>query len=569
MKAMRRKIKLVWWREFKIFMLNKKTVGQQERDDFSATCASIISGTISVFLTILVTVFPLIYRRAYFDILEVKYQCYYLTVIGMLAVSLLLGIVMLLIDAKEFQGSHGKAFFAKLAPKNWKTTFRATDVAVIVFWLASLISTLQSKYLFESFWGNEGRYTGLFLTTLYVAAYFLISKCWKFKGWILELFLVSGMVMCVIGITDYFQMDILDFRGAIKPEQSTIFTSTVGNINTYTAYVALVMGFAAAMFAVEKNTVRMIWYYVCMVISFFAIIMGCSDNAYLALGALFICLPFVLFRSWTGLRRYLVIVASFFTVIQCIDVINQKYAEIVIGLDSLFGVIVEFGGLHYVVAVLWGMTAGVYFYCRRKYQKYVSMKNQENSDSIGKMPVRVWGIVVSAAVLIVCFMLFDANAAGNGARYGALRNYLEFSDSWGTNRGYIWRKSLEMYREFPLKYKLFGYGPDTFGILTTNKIKFDMINATTQIFDTAHNEYIQFLLTIGPIGMAAYVTALLSAARRFMKRYPMNPAMLGCGAAVVCYAAQALVNLNLPIATPMMWLMMSAGMAASREAFSR
>ena len=74
-----------------------------------------------------------------------------------------------------------------------------------------------------------------------MVVYFVVSRFWKVQGWILQLFLISGMIMCVIGITDYFQLDLLDFRGKIKPEQSTIFTSTVGNINTYTAYVAIIM----------------------------------------------------------------------------------------------------------------------------------------------------------------------------------------------------------------------------------------------------------------------------------------------------------------------------------------
>ena len=95
------------------------------------------------------------------------------------------------------------------------------------------------------------------------------------------------MILCLIGITDYFQLDVLNFRGNMRPEQSTIFTSTIGNINTYTAYVAIVMGVAAGGFAAAKGRLQTIWYYVCMTVAFFAIIMGCSDNAYLALGAMF------------------------------------------------------------------------------------------------------------------------------------------------------------------------------------------------------------------------------------------------------------------------------------------
>ena len=525
------------------------------RDGFAGTCSSIISGVISFFLLVLVTVFPLIYDNSYFNILETKYKCYYLSMIGMLVILLVLSIVMLIIDIIEFRGIHAKALFAKLAPRNWKTTFCVADVAVMVFWLVALISTLQSEYLFESFWGNEGRFSGLFLLTLYVCVYFVVSRFWNVKGWVLEAFLITGMIMCVIGITDYFQMDILNFRGRIKPEQSTIFTSTVGNINTYTAYVALLMGLSAAMFATSKKLIKSVWYYCCMVITFFAIIMGCSDNAYLALGALFGLLPFVLFRSRMGVRRYLVMVASFFTVIQCIDLINQRFADVVIGLESLFQILVNLKGLLVVVVLLWAAAIGLFCYDRRK---------SSMEDARGNQLLYIWATVVVVVVLGVCFALYDANAAGNAERYGAVGSYLVFNDHWGTNRGYIWRKTLELYREFPLMHKLFGYGPDTFGILTTEAIKFEMINVTGQVFDNTHNAYLQYLITIGPVGVLAYVTFLGSVVVRCWKYMVKNPYVVGCCFAVICYAVQALVNLDLPIATPMMWMLASVGLAAGR-----
>lgn len=537
--------------------IKRKTVDY--KDDFAETCSGIISGVISVFLLILVTVFPLVYHDSYFDILETKYMWYYRTVLAMLAVLLVLAIVMLMIDQMDHKGVHTTCFFAKLLPRNWRTTFGVADVAIIVFWLVAVISTLQSEYIYEAFWGNEGRYSGLFLLTLYVVAYFVISRFWRVKGWILEAFLVSGLIVCGIGITDYFQLDILHFRSgirALQPQQSTIFTSTMGNINTYTAYVALVMGVATALFATAKKSGRVIWYYVCMVVAFFAIIMGCSDNAYLAIGVLFIFLPLVLFRSRMGIRRYLFIVATFSTVIQCIDVVNQVYSEMVIGLDSLFQVLVNFSGLIYVVVALWLVYITVYMIWR---------KNQGMTEEIDTLPVRIWSGVLLLVVLMVCFALFDANIGGGADKYGALSNYLVFNDGWGTNRGYIWRKSVEIFRDFPMLHKLFGYGPDTFGILTTSNFRMEMVNATGQVFDSAHNEYLQYLVTIGGLGMVSYVVFLFSACLKMYKSLSQNPYILGCLFAVLCYAAQALVNLNLPIAAPIMWLLLSIGMAACKK----
>ena len=535
-------------------MAKKRTATGQ--DYFAETCSSIISGVISFFLLVLVTVFPLIYDNSYFNILPTKYKCYYLTTIGMMAILLVLTIIMLVIDLKEYHGNHARSLLIKLAPRNWKTTFHAADAAVLVFWLTTLISTLQSDYLFESFWGNEGRFSGLFLLTLYVSAYFIVSRFWKMKPWLPEAFLISGIILCLIGITDYFQLDVLNFRGHIKPEDSAIFTSTIGNINTYTAYVALLMGLSAAMFTTAKSLLKSIWYYSCMVITFFAIIMGCSDNAYLALGALFGFLPFVLFRSRRGIRRYLMMLASFFTVIPCIGLINQKYAGMVIGLDSLFQVLVTVKGLPVLAALLWGATITLVCF---------EQKNPSKDDNLGNCLIYIWLAVTGLVILAVCFALYDVNINGNTERYGSVGSYLLFNDHWGTNRGYIWRKSLELYREFPLMRKLFGYGPDTFGILTTKTIHFEMMNATGgQIFDNAHNAYLQYLLTIGFIGVTAYVIFLIAAIVRCWKQIPQHPYLIGCVFAVICYIVQALVNLDLPIATPVMWLLLSVGVGACR-----
>lgn len=544
----------------------EKKMSVYVEDSFSETCSAIISGVITFFLMLITTVFPLIYHNSYIDILETKYKAYYIPMLAMLGILLVLGLIMMLIDFKECGGDHTKQLFSGLKPKNWKETFCIADAAVLLFWVIALISTLQSDYFYESFWGNEGRYSGLFLLTIYVVVYFVVSRFWKVQGWILQLFLISGMIMCVIGITDYFQLDILDFRGKIKPEQSTIFTSTVGNINTYTAYVAIIMGFAAARFTQEENRLKMIWYYGCMTISFFAIIMGCSENAYLAIGALFAFLPFVVLKSRRGILRYLVMLSTFVTVIQCIDWINQAFADIVIGLDSLFGIISNFKGLFPAAILLWVITAVWYWFMVRK--NSVKSENAEavlgslqDSDvfALGKLLGRIWGGLLIAGVVALLFMLYDANAGGNGARYGSLAEYLVFSDSWGTNRGYIWKASFRMYQKLKPIHKLFGFGPDTFGIMTTDKIMAEMIDATGQIFDNAHNAYIQYFVTIGPLGALAYVGFLISGIGRITKMRERNPYALACAGAVLCYACQAIVNLDLPIATPMMWLLMSAG----------
>lgn len=535
------------------FMGKQKTV---QKDAFADSCASIISGVISVFLFVLVMGLSLYVHDSYFDILESKFKWYSGSFLLMLGIAFVLGLVMLGIDWKEYRGEHSRKLFSGLKPQNWKQTFGPADAAVILFWLISLISTCQSRYRYEAFWGNEGRYSGLFLMTLYVVMYFVVSRFWKFQGWVIHVFLLAGMLVCGLGITDYFRMDLMGFRVRIKPEQAYIFVSTIGNINTYTAYIAVIMGAAAGIFALSEKRWEQIWSYLCMVVSFMAIIMGSSDNAYLAVGALFALLPLLLFRKKSGVVRYLVMVSTFATVMQVIDFLNYTYENTVVGLGGLFQILTDMPGLLPLTVMLWGITAVVYSCLMRKKTK--------QGDEIRRRLQQAWLVFLAVALCVAVYMFIDANMLGNGARYGSFANYLVFNDGWGTNRGYVWRKSMEAYSKFFFAHKLFGYGPDTFGILTTKSVFADMVEVTGQIFDNAHNEYLQYLVTIGPIGLLAYLVFLVSACRRMLHCNFKREYVVACALAVICYCFQAVVNLNLPITAPFLWGMLSIGIAAVR-----
>ena len=140
-----------------------------------------------------------------------------------------------------------------------------------------------------------------------------------------------------------------------------------------------------------------------------------------------------------------------------------------------------------------------------------------------------------------------------------------FNDDWGTNRGYIWRNAMECFQQFPVMKKAIGFGPDTFGIVLLNKTAG---NRYGQTFDNAHNEYLHYLITVGFAGLTAYLVFLFSFAVRVIRRAGENQYIAAAFFAVLCYSAQAFVNLNLPIATPIMWMLFMLGELGIRESRS-
>lgn len=520
------------------------------------TAKNILSSVIGVFIIIVLSVFPLYYDNYYFNILKAKYTFYFITILVMLGICLVIAIVFCFIDRMEYGGYNTKKFFKSIFSKELWKNLTVVDKVLLIFWLFAVISTLQSDYLYESFWGNEGRYSGLFLITLYVLSIFVIGKLGKIKKWYLDLFLFAGVLVCLFGITDYFRMDLLHWKVRVVEGQKDSFTATMGNVNTYTAYVALVTGAAVSLFVTEKNPFRMAWYFIVTVITFFAIIMGQSDNAYLALGALFGLLPFVLFGTREGIRRYLAVVAAFVTVIKCIALINLKQLDKVIGLGGIFKMLSNYDKLTYIVIALWAVVIVLYI----GEVSFFKGKKEE----VGKWLRIVWLCFIAAALAGIVWVLYDANFGGHAERYQALSGYLIFNDQWGTTRGYCWRIGWESYMKQPLLHKLFGFGPDTFGLLTW-PYREESLELYHVFFESAHNEYLQYLVTMGPFALLVYLAFLLSSCAVMVKNILKRPWVLAPLMAVVCYGAQALVNINLPIATPIMWMFLAIGIAMCRE----
>lgn len=513
----------------------------------------LFSYIIALFLAVTFVVFPLFYHNYYFDLLITKYRFYFISVLLLALVCLAAAFVFWFIDRMEYTGDYSLQFLRGLSWKNLKKKLTLPEIFLLVFLLIAIISTLQSGFLYESFWGNEGRYSGLFLMLLYGLSVFLISRLGLMKQWYLDLFLFTGLLVCLFGITDYFRMDLLHWKVEVASRQVDMFTSTLGNINTYTAFVGMVVGVSAALFATGKNLFRNGWYYIVFMVSLLALITGQSDNAYLSLGALFCFLPFALFGTRRGIKRYVVLIASFFAAIKVIDWINKVYAGKVIGLTGIFDALAKHDKLELMVAGVWLLVVvlylGDYFLFRGK------------ADQVGKWLRITWFVLLAAAFLSVFYILYDANFGGHPEKYQAYSQYLIFNDSWGTDRGYCWRIGWEAYMKQPLIHKLFGFGPDTFGLLTWGSRE-ETIRLYGVYYESAHNEYLQLLVTMGPFALISYLGFLGSSWYLMGKKLTEKPWLLAPMIATVCYAAQAFVNISIPIATPLMWTLIAVGLAA-------
>lgn len=501
----------------------------------------------TLFFAIVLMIFPLYYHNYYYDILTAKYQFYWMLALIFIMASL----IGRILEAVK----NGEGFKSIVKLPDWKK-MRKSHLFLAGFLLFTTLSTITSDYVYESFWGNEGRFSGLFLISLYCIVTFIISRRGKGEKWLLEVFLFSGLLVCLFGITDYFRMDILGWKENANPNQVDIFYSTMGNVNTYTAYIGMISAVACGLFSFEKNKIRSVCYFLLMVISFVATITGQSDNGYLSLGALFAIIPFFTFGTLEGVTRYAFTGAAFLTAVKYVDIVSKKYAGTVIGLGGLFKAATKFKYLNAVIALVWIIAIALLIVC-------VKRAKDGKEDSFGRKLIYVWAGIVAVGVLGVLALLVDANLLGHGERYGSLKEYIVFNDDWGTKRGFAWKSALKCYWELPFIHKLFGFGPDTFGILTWEFRHISLENYGFY-FESAHNEFLQYLVLMGPFATACYIGFLISSCVEMGKKVKQTPWLLASLLVVACYAAQSIVNINLPIATPVMWAILAMGLAGSR-----
>ena len=547
-----------------------------------------------IWAVLMLSLFPLIFTDFYFNILETKFITLCILNFGVMGGILLWRLFSAPKPAEpEAKGSA-------------LSGLSATDWCMLAYLACATVATANaSPYIWQAFSGIEGRYTGLFYILMLTGTWFTVTRHYSFETRVITVFFCAAWIVSLLGISDFYDMNLLHFKDEMREDEYEIFTSTIGNINTYVVLIGIFTAIASSLFVLsEEGSGRILFYYLSVVVSFLAIATGSSDNGYLSLGALFAFLPLAAFRNQRALRRYVVLLATYLSVILFLLRESRLKAGKVIRIDGFFNLFRKVPALPKIALLLWALAAALYLLAAfRRKKSAAPAKNPapaKNSDPAKDtapakaaaapkdpeaLPVAVrivWGILVAGAACVLLSVLVKANRMSMqeaGAAYGNLAQYLKFSDSWGTNRGYIWRVGWEEYMALPLSKRITGSGPDTFGIYMMIHRWKEMQEKTNQIFDSAHNEYLQYLFTVGPVGLLSYLgvlaTSVYTAFRTAVRMYRrggerdilLAPYLCAFAFMVLCYACQAVVNINIPIATPVLWtfLMIAAAMARNER----
>ena len=133
-------------------------------------------------------VLPLIFTDFYFNILETKYLTYCAITIA----------TIVLMAAYGLYSGRLVSAMKELDIKKTVKELNLVDWSMIVFWLCNVLSWVFCKdWRYEAFWGTSGRYNGVFLMTIYLIIYFLLTRFFRFRKWYLDVFLAVGIFVCI------------------------------------------------------------------------------------------------------------------------------------------------------------------------------------------------------------------------------------------------------------------------------------------------------------------------------------------------------------------------------------
>ena len=91
-----------------------------------------------------------------------------------------------------------------------------------------------------------------------------------------------------------------------------------------------------------------------------------------------------------------------------------------------------------------------------------------------------------------------------------------------------------------------------------------MSEVTRKVYDSSHNVILQRLLTVGLFGCIAYLGLVLSSIRYMIRNAFGSPEVIACASAAAAYFAEAMVDPEQSVTTPLFYVVLAVGVGLAR-----
>lgn len=524
----------------------------------------LMTGITSAFLLYMLVIYPLALHDHYFDITYTKYTVFKVGVI-LFAVIWAMGLVIVLtgINAGGMKGRHAGGNVKVGTMDKLKAVIcdgvYGTDICMVLFFVSGVMSFIMAEDKKNAFTGAQGRYCGLAFMILIFIMYIIVSarvsnmeKMWSLISMV---FVLVSSVTFIIAILQNIGFDPFKLLDGINRKQRNIYVSTFGNIDIFGSFICIALPLFMGLYVTEKSNIKRIVYGIGVFAGFMAFIPANADVVFAGVGAAIIAVLFAtvymervdrlfeLVMLGSGGYLGMVLLRTNGAKITGFNRLAEHPALLVI----IFAVVLF---IRLIIQVYINKNKTEIYINENKSEVYIN--KQKNGTGI-KLIIALAVVLISGIAVII---------------YGRKNNLamFDFNDKWGSYRGYIWRRVTGLYGELPFVQKIFGHGNESIRSLMDDRFYDEMLQITGTVYDNAHNEYLQYLVTQGLFGMLSYGGVVVTAAIAGVKKIKKSPYILGLLLAVISYGVQAIFNVNQCITTPYMFLMTAMLICVCRRA---
>ncbi len=498
---------------------------------------------------------PLLYHNNYYDIGIFKYNYFYYTTLAYIAVCVVLILIIFL----------NRLIFHKYDPLGFIhviKTITLTDKFAAAYLFICLISFVLSRYNTWAFFGKnitnpplKGYYgwnMGLLSQAMFVLIYFLLSRTLKYnfrKKILFSLFLGSGAAF-ILAILHRFMIDPLGLYTGIEEPYRIYFLSTLGQATWFSSFLCTVMPVAMALFIYETRSLYRLVYALYISITSMALVTQNSDSAFAALFAVLTVLLLFSINANNHLLKYLQLVILILLSFRIMGIFRMIFKDRAADLSEL-SVFFSQSGIMLIVTIFMILFYFLMVWLINSYNLHIS----KYSFIIRYL------IILLILIVILLYLIFAILTTGGyieDTGNSMLKEYLKFDDSWGNGRGFTWKITIEMFRNFSFQEKLFGIGPDCYVEYAYEfnsaamKEKWGM-----EVLANAHNEWLNSVFTTGIAGFITYIGTFLSAAYYFVKNRHLDILCIGAAASIFSYITHNMFCYQQVLCTPVIFIIMA------------
>lgn len=488
-----------------------------------------------LYFIVILGVYPIITHNQYFDITRTRYR--FFTIVSAAFVGLSIMAYLLQDIISEYNGMPSIIYKEKI-------NYKHPIVWMGLFTFANIYAMFSAPNMQDAFTGQNGRFMGAWMYIVIGLTFLFLFNRVKTTMLPIIIFSLSVTYAYIIAIFQHMGNDFMKYKENIAKKQYHIFVSTLGNINIFASFMVITLAVFMSLYIFTKNNKYRLLSAVMLVLGGMNLMIANSDSAFIGLAAISIVLVFISYAE-NLFTRFVEVVFCVALGTFCLVLLNKLVIK---KYDKRGGVAEALDRIWLVTLIL---VAIVIFYMLIVIAKKIFKDKLEAINKKKMMIILAVGLVLLFIAGIIVCVITD-------------RAITKFNYKWGTYRGYIWAKCIDLFNNGTIGQKLFGYGNETTEMLTKSHYYKEMIAVTKKVYDNAHNEVLQYLVTTGLLGAISYIGLFVSSVMYILKNMKDNVIAHISLAVVVGYFAQGLINLNQPITTPFYFVFMAIGIGSIR-----